>query len=256
MKYLLLLLPLTLLAQIAGTFRVTGPVAPSATNSNYGAAVPVYNYGGLLTGLGSLAELQNTNIYPVARRHAGQIAVLTNGVMYQLGSGLSTWTVFSKLDKTNGFATDLIVTNLTVEGSNISNEATITYLDSNTINATNLVVQEASIDIVDVGELNVLVSLTSSEDLIFPIGGKGLVFNDESNKRAGVATLDGASPASVIVSNSSVTTNSLIFLTRYGTNTAYPVSVGSVTNGVNFTIKSPFNGDVDKVFYFLVEVAP
>lgn len=236
MKYLLLLLPLTLLAQIPGTFRVTGPVAPSATNSNYGAAVPVYNYGGLLTGLGSLSELQNTNIYPLARRHAGQLAVLTNGVMYQLGSGLSTWTVFSKLDNTNGFATDLIVTNLTVEGSNISNEATITYLDSNTINATNLVVQEASIDIGNVGELNVLTSLKFSN--------------------AGVATLNGSSPASVIVSNSSVSTNSLIFLTRYGTNTAYPVSVGSITNGVNFTIKSPLNGDVDKVFYFLIKSYP
>lgn len=118
MKYLLLLLPLTLLAQIPGTFRVTGPVAPSATNSNYGAAVPVYNYGGLLTGLGSLAELQNTNIYPLARRHAGQIAVLTNGVSYQLGNDLTTWTIYSKVNTTNGSATGLTVSNLTA--SNVS----------------------------------------------------------------------------------------------------------------------------------------
>lgn len=88
---LALLLAFTAAAQIPGTFRVTGPVAPPATNSNFGAALPVYNYGGLLTGLSSLSQLQDTNRYPVARRHAGQVAVLTNGVAYQLGADLSTW---------------------------------------------------------------------------------------------------------------------------------------------------------------------
>jgi hypothetical protein len=133
MRYLLLLLPLTLLAQIPGTFRVTGPVAPTATNSNYGAAVPVYNYGGFLTGLGSLSELQNLNIYPLARRHAGQIAVLTNGVAYQLGSDLTTWTTYAgwtNFQTVNNFTvnTNLAVGNTAtvggeavIEGINIGN---------------------------------------------------------------------------------------------------------------------------------------
>ena len=117
MRYLLLLLlSLTSLAQIPGTFRVTGPVAPTATNSNYGAALPVYNYGGLLTGLSSLANLQNTNLYPLARRHAGQIAVLTDGSVYQLGSDLTTWTSYSgstNFQTVNNFT---VKTNLTVGG--------------------------------------------------------------------------------------------------------------------------------------------
>ena len=124
MRYLLLLLPLTLLAQIPGTFRVTGPVAPTATNSNYGASIPVYNYGGLLTGLGSLSELQNLNIYPLARRHAGQMAVLTNGVAYQLGSDLTTWTTYAgwtNFQTVNNFT---VKTNLTVGNTIVStNEA-------------------------------------------------------------------------------------------------------------------------------------
>ncbi len=92
MKIILaLLIAFTAAAQIPGTFRVTGPVAPPATNSNFGAALPVYNYGGLLTGLSSLSQLQDTNRYPVARRHAGQIAVLTSGAVYQLDSTLTNW---------------------------------------------------------------------------------------------------------------------------------------------------------------------
>lgn len=133
MRYLLLLLPLTLLAQIPGTFRVTGPVAPTATNSNYGASIPVYNYGGFLTGLGSLSELQNLNIYPLARRHAGQIAVLTNGVAYQLGSDLTTWTTYAgwtNFQTVNNFTinTNLVVGNTAtvvgeavIDGINIGN---------------------------------------------------------------------------------------------------------------------------------------
>jgi hypothetical protein len=78
-------------AQIPGTFRVTGPVAPPATNSNFGAALPVYNYGGLLTGLSSLSQLQDLNRYPLARRHAGQVARLTTGAEYTLGGDLTSW---------------------------------------------------------------------------------------------------------------------------------------------------------------------
>ena len=141
-RLLLLLLPLTLLAQIPGTFRVTGPVAPTATNSNYGAAVPVYNYGGLLTGLGSLSELQNLNIYPLARRHAGQLAVLTNGVAYQLGSDLTTWTLYS------GNTNSQTVNNFTVK-TNLGVEGTLTLSGANVNNAINGLVNPVSPSLAD-----------------------------------------------------------------------------------------------------------
>lgn len=86
-----LLATLTAVAQIPNTFRVTGPVAPPATNSNFGAALPVYNYGGLLTGLSSLSQLQDLNRYPLARRHAGMKAVLSNGAEYTLDATLTNW---------------------------------------------------------------------------------------------------------------------------------------------------------------------
>ena len=266
MKYLLLLLPLTLLAQISGTFRVTGPVAPTATNSNYGAAVPVYNYGGLLTGLGSTSQLTNLNIYPLARRHAGQLAVLTNGAIYQLDSSLTNWVIYSKIDSSNGSATGLSVSNLTVTGTHTSTSATITNLHSNagvitnlnsgTAVITNIYSSTASIsNLTTLDTLNAT-NITSTGNITITTAGKGLVIKDNSNGRVGVATLNGGSPASVVVSNNTVTTNTLIFLTRYGVNKTDPVSVGSITNGVSFTINSSHNADVDQVFWLLVEKIP
>lgn len=267
MRYLLfLLLSLTSLAQISGTFRVTGPVAPTATNSNYGAALPVYNYGGLLTGLSSLANLQNTNLYPVARRHGGQIAVLTNGVMYQLGSDLTTWTLYSKVDSTNGVATGLtvngtyngstsVITNAYVNAATVSNLMAVTE-NVSTIVATNAYVSTASISNLTTLSTLTTTNITSSGDISITTAGKGLVIKDNSNGRVGIATLNGASPAYVVVANNTVTTNTIILLTRYGANHADPVSVGTITNGVSFRIESSHNADTDKVFYLLVEKIP
>lgn len=261
MKYLLLLLPLTLLAQISGTFRVTGPVAPTATNSNYGAAVPVYNYGGLLTGLGSTSQLTNLNIYPLARRHAGQLAVLTNGAIYQLDSSLTNWVIYSKIDASNGSATGLSVSNLTVTGTHTSTSATITNLTATTANAITAVITNAYVSAASISNLTTLdtlnaTNITSTGDITITTAGKGLVIKDNTNGRVGIATLDGASPGKVTVANNTVTTNTLIFLTRFGSQTSHPVTVTSVTNGSSFTITSPHNGDTDKVFYMLVEKIP
>lgn len=271
MKYLLLLLPFTLLAQISGTFRVTGPVAPTATNSNYGASLPVYNYGGLLTGLSSASDLANTNIYPLARRHAGQLAVLTNGVIYQLTGGLTNWTIYSAIASTNGTAVGLSVSNLTVTGTHTSASATITNLTAptlsstsgtiTTLDATTAVVTNAYISTASISNLTTLdtlnaTNITASGDITISTAGKGLVIKDNSNGRIGIATLDGASPGKVTVANNTVTTNTIILLTRFGSQTSHPVTVTSVTNGASFTITSPQNGDTDKVFYLLVEKIP
>ena len=257
MRYLLLLLlSLTSLAQISGTFRVTGPVAPTATNSNYGAALPVYNYGGLLTGLSSLANLQNTNLYPLARRHAGQIAVLTNGVTYQLGSDLTTWTLYSKVDSTNGVATGLTV-NGTYNGS--TSVITNAYVNAATVSNLTAVSETVTTSVITnlttTSTLNTT-NISSTGDISITTAGKGLVIKDNSNGRIGIATLNGASPSYVVVANTTVTTNTIILLTRYGANHADPVSVGAITNGVNFRIESSHNLDTDKVFYLLVEKIP
>jgi len=87
-------LALSGLAAIPGTVQVSAPVAPSATNSPYGAQVPRYGYGGFLTGASSLSQLQDTNWFPIARRtgHAGMIGVVTNtGAQYILGDDLVSW---------------------------------------------------------------------------------------------------------------------------------------------------------------------
>jgi hypothetical protein len=265
-RLLLLLLPLTLLAQIPGTFRVTGPVAPTATNSNYGAAVPVYNYGGLLTGLGSLPNLQNTNLYPLARRHAGQLAALTNGVIYQLGSDLTTWTIYSKADTTNAVINGLtvsgtyngstsVITNAYINAGSLSNLSAVTG-NVTTLTATNAYISTASISNLTTLDTLTATNITSTGNLTVTTAGKGLVIKDNSNGRAGVATLNGGNPAHVTVANTTVTTNTLIFLTRYGSQSAHPVCVSVITNGVSFRIQSDLNGDSDQVFYLLVEKIP
>jgi hypothetical protein len=76
---------------IPGTIPISAPIAPTGTNSGFGVTLPVYGTGSMLTGLGSLADLQDLNRYPMGRRHAGMYAALTNGVMYQLGQDLRTW---------------------------------------------------------------------------------------------------------------------------------------------------------------------
>jgi len=265
-RLLLLLLPLTLLAQIPGTFRVTGPVAPTATNSNYGASTPVYNYGGLLTGLSTLAQLQNTNLYPLARRHAGQLAVLTNGVIYQLGSDLTTWTIYSKADSTNATINGLtvsgtynggtsVITNAYINSGVVSN-LTATTENVTTLSATNAYVSTASISNLTTLSTLTTTNITSTGDITITTAGKGLVIKDNSNGRVGIATLNGANPANAVIANTTVTTNTLIFLTRYGSQTTHPICVSAITNGVSFRIQSPLNGDTDQVFYMLVEKIP
>lgn len=250
-RLLLLLLPLTLLAQIPGTFRVTGPVAPTATNSNYGAAVPVYNYGGLLTGLSSFSDLTNLNVYPLARRHAGQLAVLTNGVIYQLDSSLTNWTIYSKADTTNA-----VINGLTVSGAYNGDTSIITNAYINQAVITNAYVSTASISNLTALDTLTATNITSSGDISITTAGKGLAIKDNSNGRVGVATLNGGSPGIAVVSNTTITTNTLIFLTRYGSNEEHALGVTVITNGASFTIQSAHNGDTDKVFWMLVEKIP
>jgi hypothetical protein len=88
------------------------------------------------------------------------------------------------------------------------------------------------------------VQITSGSQLTLPTG---------SNQQAGTAVLDGANPGTVTVSNSLVTANSIIMLTKQTNNhpNAGPVVVSSKGAGT-FTITSNHNGDADTVGWFII----
>lgn len=83
--------------------------------------------------------------------------------------------------------------------------------------------------------------------------GAGLQIKEGSNCRQGTATLNGTTP--VVVSNTSVTSSSRIFLTNNAASGSGPgvpyVSTRSANN--SFTIKSTVAGDTSTVAYFITE---
>jgi len=72
-----------------------------------------------------------------------------------------------------------------------------------------------------------------------------------SNQQAGTAVLDGGSPGTVTVSNSLVTANSIIMLTKQSNTTPASVSISSKGAGT-FTITSTENSDADTVGWFII----
>ena len=82
-----------------------------------------------------------------------------------------------------------------------------------------------------------------------------VLFASGSNKTMGTVALDGANPGAVTVSNSLVTANSLIFLTKQTLNhTNGYVAISSKGTGT-FTITSNHNGDTDVVAYQIINPA-
>jgi hypothetical protein len=77
-------------------------------------------------------------------------------------------------------------------------------------------------------------------------------FATGSNQQAGTAVLDGANPGTVTVSNSLVTANSIIMVSKQTlTHTNGYVAVSSKGAGT-FTITSNHNGDTDVVGWFII----
>jgi hypothetical protein len=76
-------------------------------------------------------------------------------------------------------------------------------------------------------------------------------FATGSNKQAGTAVLDGANPGTVTVSNSLVSANSIILLTKQTLTNSHMVAV-SAKSGGSFTITSNGNGDADTVGWFVI----
>jgi hypothetical protein len=76
-------------------------------------------------------------------------------------------------------------------------------------------------------------------------------FTTGSNQQAGTAVLDGGNPGTVTVSNSLVTANSIIMLTKQTLTNSHMVAVSSKGAGT-FTITSNGNGDADTVGWFII----
>jgi hypothetical protein len=76
-------------------------------------------------------------------------------------------------------------------------------------------------------------------------------FTTGSNQQAGTAVLNGGNPGVVTVSNSLVTANSIIMLTKQTLTNAHMVAV-SAKSGGSFTITSNGNGDADTVGWFII----
>ena len=98
-----------------------------------------------------------------------------------------------------------------------------------------------------IGNTTMTGSLNVSADILFASG---------SNKTMGTFVLDGANPGAATVSNSLVTTSSLIFLTKQtNTNSGNgTVSVTSKGTGT-FNVTSNHNGDTDTVAYLIINPA-
>jgi hypothetical protein len=73
-----------------------------------------------------------------------------------------------------------------------------------------------------------------------------------SNQQAGTAVLDGGNPGTVTVSNSLVTANSIILLTKQTLAHTNGYVAVSAKSGGSFTITSNHNGDTDTVGWFII----
>ena len=96
------------------------------------------------------------------------------------------------------------------------------------------------------GSVSITGSATITGDVKFASG---------SNTTMGTAVLDGANPGTVTVSNSLVTANSLIFLTKQTLNHPNGYVAVSSKGSSTFTITSNHNGDSDTVAYLIINPA-
>ena len=77
-------------------------------------------------------------------------------------------------------------------------------------------------------------------------------FTTGSNQQAGTAVLNGGNPGTVTVSNSLVTANSIIMLTKQTLNHTNGYVAVSAKSAGSFTITSNHNGDTDTVGWFII----
>ena len=133
--------------------------------------------------------------------------------------------------------------NTFVEGSlNVSGSSV--FNGNNTITGSLILSSSNAVElfVIGVSEHTGSIKLAPASQLLFATG---------SNQQAGTAVLDGANPGTVVVSNSLVTANSIIMLTKQTLTNAHMVAVSSKGAGT-FTITSNGNGDTDTVGWFII----
>lgn len=99
-------------------------------------------------------------------------------------------------------------------------------------------------------------AISSSGDVITTLAGKGFKVKEGADARMGTAVLNGASPSTVTVANTSVTANTRIFLTINTAGAAPGVCyVSARTGSTSFTITGA-NTDTSTVAWILLEPSP
>jgi hypothetical protein len=156
---------------------------------------------------------------------------MTAETVFAVGTGTST------SNRKTGFLID--------SGSNTFVEGTLNVSGSTTMTGSLILSSSAATELIVIGnsEFTGSVKVASTFQLQLPTG---------SNQQAGTAVLDGANPGTVTVSNSLVTANSIIMVSKQ--TLAHPngyVAVSSKGAGT-FTITSNHNGDTDTVGWFII----
>ena len=160
--------------------------------------------------------------------------VFVQGGIFISGSGSPKWNGALSIDQaSSGYALKATGSVIITGSLSVNGQTGFASLDSNTFTNTQTV--SGSIYIAPNNNNN---------QLYLPSG---------SNKQTGLATLDGGNPGTVTVSNSNVTANSIIMLTKQTNNhpNSGPVNVSSKGSGT-FTITSNHNGDTDVVAFMII----
>jgi hypothetical protein len=193
----------------------------SATNATFGGA---YNAG--------ITQLRNVNNNDIFQFAASSSAMYNGGGQWP-GPQIATYQNDLGDATIIGFQTDSTWT-----------DGRVTILrpliaQSGSVVSGSLLVSGSSTFI---GNQTITGSLSMSGSVNFATG---------SNKQAGTAVLNGGNPGVVTVSNSLVTANSIIMLTKQTLTNAHMVAV-SAKSGGSFTITSNGNGDADTVGWMII----
>lgn len=96
----------------------------------------------------------------------------------------------------------------------------------------------------------------TSANLSLLTAGKGIKIKEGSNARMGTAVLDGGSPASVVVANTSVTASTRVIYCRAAAGGTLGHLSQTQIAATSFTITSSANGETSTITWLLVEPSP
>ena len=203
---------------------ITGPVMQA--NGIFGASNTIFTN---VEGRGNYVDFRNNLI-------GGTFLILTgSNNLATTGSGGGYFGRFNANDGLrNGTAENILVIGT---GTSAANRKTGFLIDS----GSNTFV-EGTLNVSGSSAFTGSVKIAPTFQLNLPTG---------SNQQAGTAVLDGANPGAVVVSNSLVTANSIIMLTKQTLTNSHMVAVSSKGAGT-FTITSNGNGDTDTVGWFII----